>query len=128
MYTKLAELFTQPVIDIKDIKREADELLFNALFSAPTRANDTALAWLNLGNVIESCAYKHDATVLVHDSHIEDYLQKAAYSAAMVFHEDVRASIDIDAVVYFNRYNAYIKLIEYPTPIGDNTNGKWYFI
>lgn len=128
MHTKLAELFEQSVINISDIKRESDELLFNVLFSASARANDTAWAWLNLVNVIESCAYKHDATVLVNDSYIDDYLQKAAHNAAMDFPEDVRASIDIDAVVYFNRYAAYIKFIEYPTPVGNNTNGRWWFI
>lgn len=128
MYTRLAKLFTQPVIDIKDIKRETESLIFNALYGPSIRADVTTLNWLNIVEVIESYSYRMGASKLVQDSHIADYLQEAKYRVVIDLPRDVRAFLDTGAEVSFSKLNTYVNFLEYPTPDGNNAKGRWWFI
>lgn len=128
MNTEITELFLQNTIEIGELKKLADSLLFSLLFDCPA-SQEGARGWFEFVDGLEALAKIHDASVLVHDDYIREYLAKCAAIVIQECPEDVRQFVDVDAMIAFGLERIFHKSCVYPEPVADGVSeGTWWYI
>jgi len=123
MHTEITELFLQNTIEIGELQKLADWLLFDCLFSEGDNGN-----WFIFVDTLVTCAKIYDASILVHDDYIQEYLAESAASAIQDCPEDVRPFVDADAMIAFGIEHTVRKSCVYPEPVEGVSECVWWCI